>query len=154
MSDDQTPEPVDTPETTQETPAAETKSGKKAKAEKKRNAALLQTDEEAPGPVEAEAPEPAETPAASAPADRTTAAPQASTGAAHDLFQQGVQALLRAEYGAADALFGQALTTYRKQNDRAGQIDTLEQLGHLSFLRGAEAQAQDYYRQASAMRAS
>jgi hypothetical protein len=69
------------------------------------------------------------------------------------LFQQGVQALLRAEYDTADNLFGQALTNYRKQGDRAGQIDVLEQLGHVCFLRGAEAQAQDYYRQAGALRA-
>ncbi len=151
MSDDQTPEQVDTPETTQEAPAAETKSGKKSKAEKKKAVASIPVEEEAPASVPTEVA--AAEAAVSTPADRTEAAPKAIGGAAQDLFQQGVQALLRAEYDAADNLFGQALTNYRKQGDKAGQIDVLEQLGHVCFLRGAETQAQDYYRQASAMRA-
>lgn len=154
MSDDQTPEQTDTPEVNQDVPA-EARPGKKSKADKKKAAAPVQTDEETPAPVpaEAEAAAPIEQPAASAPTDRPAAAPAAAAGADQGLFQQGVQALLRADYDTADNLFGQALTSYRKQGDRAGQIDVLEQLGHVCFLRGAEAQAQDYYRQANAMRA-
>ncbi len=152
MSGDQTPEQADTLDTTQEAPTAETKSGKKSKAEKKKAAASLHVEEEtpAPAPVDVAVVEPA----VSAPTDRPTAAPAASGGVAYDLFQQGVQALLRAEYDTADNFFGQALTTYRKQGDKAGQVDVLEQLGHVCFLRGAVAQAEDYYRQASTMRAS
>jgi hypothetical protein len=150
MSDDQT----DTPEVTQDAPAVEAKPGKKSKADKKK-AAVLQAEEAVaePAPAEAEAAAPTEQSAASAPTDRPAAAPPVASGATSDLFQQGVQALLRADYDAADNFFGQALTDYRKQSNRAGQIDVLEQLGHICFLRGAEAQAQDYYRQASAMRA-
>ncbi len=148
MSDDQTPERTDTPETNHDTPVAETKSGKKAKADKKKSAAA------APVPAEAEATVSEEQPAAGAPTDRPVAAPTAVARAGQDLFQQGVQSLLHGEYDAADTLFGQALTTYRKQDDRAGQIDVLEQLGHLCFLRGAEAQAREYYQQAGLMRAT
>src|SRR5512135_171084 len=111
MSDDQTPEQVDTPETNQEAPAAETKSGKKSKAEKKKAAASIPVEEEAPAPGVAEAA--VTEPAVSASTDRAVAAPHVPGGAAQDLFQQGVQALLRAEYDAADNLFGQALTNYR-----------------------------------------
>jgi hypothetical protein len=153
MSDDQTPEQTDTPEVPPGASAAEAKSGKKAKADKKKAAIPIPADEAASVLAESQAAAPIEPLADTAPADQPAVAPAAATGAAQDLFQQGVQALLRAEYDAADNLFGQALTTYRKQGDRAGQIDVLEQLGHVCFLRGAEAQAQDYYRQAGAMRA-
>jgi len=153
MSDEPKPED-EVPVPDQEAPA-ETKSGKKSKADKKKAAAQTQTDEEAPAPVpaESEAAEPVDQLPASTLADRPAAAPPAASGGAQDLFQQGIQALLRGEYDAADNLFGQALTTYRKQGDRAGQIDVLEQLGHLCFLRGAEAQAREYYQQANLMRA-
>ncbi|HSD83879.1 MAG TPA: tetratricopeptide repeat protein [Anaerolineae bacterium] len=154
MSDDQTPEQSETPETNHEAPAAETRSGKKSKAEKRKAAALAQADEEAPAssPVQSEEAKPAESPAASVPADRSAAAPANNGGAAQDLFEQGVQALLRGEYDTAETHYGQALTLHRKAGNQAGQIAVLEQLGHLCFLRGAEAQAQDYYRQAGAMR--
>ena len=69
-----------------------------------------------------------------------------------DLFQQGIQSILRWEYDAADNFFRQALTHYRQNGDHAGQIDVLEQLGHLCYLRGAEAQAREYYQQAGLMR--
>jgi hypothetical protein len=155
MSDDQTPEQTEELETNQEAPAAETRPGKKSKAEKRRAAAAAQADEDAPAssPVDSEAEKPAEPPAASAPADRAAAAPRNAGGAAQDLFEQGVQALLRGEYDVAETHYGQALTLHRKVGNQAGQIAVLEQLGHLCFLRGAEAQAQDYYRQAGAMRA-
>ena len=142
MSDEPTPE-AEVQDVVPETPT-ETKAGKKAKADKKKpitqshpeeSQAAAQSDVEASGAIE---PPPAEAP----PADRND-----------DLFQQGVQSLLRGEYDAADNLFGQALTHYRKQGDQAGQIDVLEQLGHLCFLRGAEAQAREYYQQAGLMRA-
>jgi hypothetical protein len=119
----------------------EAKPGKKSKADKKKPIAAPQPEAdqaaavEASGTIEPEAVE-------AAPSDRDD-----------DLFQQGIQSLLRGEYDAADNLFGQALTNYRKQGDRAGQIDVLEQLGHLCFLRGAEAQAREYYQQAGLMRA-
>ncbi len=69
-----------------------------------------------------------------------------------ELFEQGVQALLRAEYDAADDFFGQALANSRKNGDQAGQVAALEQLGHLCYLRGAIPQAQDYYQQAGSLR--
>jgi len=141
MSDEPTPEAE-----AQEVPV-EAKPGKKPKVDKKKpieppqsegDQAAANAAVEASGAIET----PAATAHASAPADRDD-----------DLFQQGVRALLRGEYDAADNLFGQALTNYRKQGDQAGQIDVLEQLGHLCFLRGAEAQAREYYQQAGLMRA-
>ena len=92
-------------------------------------------------PIESPAPEPVVTTEKAAPSDRDD-----------DLFQQGVQSLLRGEYDAADNFFGQALIVYRKNGDQASQIDVLEQLGHLCYLRGAEAQAREYYHQAGLMR--
>ena len=142
MSDEPTPE-AEVQDVVPETPT-ETKAGKKAKADKKKPTAQSHAEEsqaaanaavEASGAIE---PPPAEAPSA----DRND-----------DLFQQGIQALLRGEYDAADNFFGQALTTYREQDNRAGQIDVLQQLGHLCFLRGAEAQAREYYQQAGLMRA-
>ena len=155
MSDDQTPEQSETPETNQEAPAAETRPGKKSKAEKRRTAAATQADEEAlvSSPTHTEEEKSVEPPAVSAPADRAVAASGNTGGAAQDLFEQGVQALLRGEYDTAETHYGQALTLHRKAGNQAGQIAVLEQLGHLCFLRGAEMQAQDYYQQASAMRA-
>jgi TolA-binding protein len=156
MSDDQTPEQTDTPEANHDAPSVEAKSGKKGKADKKKVAAPISTNEEsaAPPQAESEAAAPIEPPAASIPTDQPAAVPTAASGVGPDLFQQGVQALLRADYDTADTLFGQALSTYRKQDDRTGQIDVLEQLGHLCFLRGAEAQAREYYHQAGLMRAA
>ena len=140
MSDEPTPEAQ-----VQEVPV-EAKPGKKPKADKKKpieprqseeSQVAAQGDAEASGEIE---PPPAAVEAP--PTDRDD-----------DLFQQGIQSLLRGEYDAADNLFGQALTNYRKQGDRVGQIDVLQQLGHLCYLRGAEAQAREYYQQASLMRA-
>ncbi len=142
MSDEPTPE-VEAQEAAPEL-LTETKPSKKTKADKKKpiepppsegdQAAAPATDQSAP---------PAEAPAVeAAPADRD-----------EGVFQQGVQALLRGEYDAADNYFGQALSTYRKQGDKAGQIDVLQQLGHLCYLRGSEAQAHEYYHQANLMRA-
>ena len=155
MSDDQTPEQPETPETNQEAPVAEARPGKKSKAEKRKAAAAAQADEEVPAAsaTSLEEVEPAESPVASTPTDRSEATRGAVGGAAQSLFEQGVQALLRGEYDTAETHYGQALTLHRKAGDQAGQIAALEQLGHLCFLRGAEAQAQDYYRQASALRA-
>ncbi|CAG0933331.1 hypothetical protein TFLX_03002 [Thermoflexales bacterium] len=156
MSDDQTAEQSETPETNQEAPAAETRPGKKSKAEKRKAAAAAQADEEAPvsSPAQASAVESVEPPATHAPADQAAAAPSEANGAAQNLFEQGVQALLRGEYDTAEIHYGQALTLHRKAGNQAGQIAALEQLGHLCFLRGAEAQAKDYYQQAGALRAS
>jgi hypothetical protein len=145
MSDEPKPED-ELPVSERETPA-EVKSGKKAKADKKKPAAPAMIEA---GPVvsaPAEASEPGEKPAEPA----TGVAAQVDRN--DDLFQQGVQALLRGEYDAADNFFGQALALYRKNDDRTGQLSALEQLGHLCFLRGAEAQAQEYYGQAGALRA-
>lgn len=152
MSDEPTSED-EVHEVEQEAPV-EAKSGKKAKADKKKSIAHTQPKEdqavakavaETSGVIET--PQAAtETPAVvsnveTAPADRND-----------DLFRQGVQSLLHGEYDAADNFFGQALTNYRKQGDQTGQIDVLEQLGHLCYLRGAEAQAREYYQQAGLMR--
>jgi hypothetical protein len=125
---------------------AEAKPGKKAKAAKKKGAEP-QTEE---APAEATTAEAATANAATA--EAPPAAPAAAAG--DDIFAKGVQALLHADYTAADNFFGQALTNSRKNGDQAGQVAALEQLGHLCFLRGAEAQAQDYYRQAGQLRAA
>ena len=156
MSDDQTPEQNEAPETNQETPLAETRPGKKSKAERRRAAALAQADEDATvsSSAHSEAAQSAEPPAASTPADRSGGVSGESKSAAQNLFEQGVQALLRGEYDTAETHYGQALTLHRKAGDRAGQIAALEQMGHLYFLRGAEAQARDYYQQAGALRAN
>jgi hypothetical protein len=152
MSDE--PTPVDeVPET-----PTEAKPGKKSKADKKKPIEPPQREGDQAVAVEASgAIKPAS--AAEPPIAESSAAiePAAAEAAPSDrddgVFQQGIQSLLRGEYDAADNLFGQALTDYRKQGDRAGQIDVLEQLGHLCFLRGAEAQAREYYQQAGLMRA-
>jgi hypothetical protein len=145
MLDEQTPEPI------QETLSTEAKAGKKSKADKKKPIAQAQPEEDQAAAVEASdavesLPAATETPDGtanvSAPVDRDD-----------DLFQQGVQSMLRGEYDAADNLFGQALLICRKQGDQAGQIDVLEQLGHLCYLRGSEAQAREYYQQAGLLRA-
>ncbi len=129
----------------QETPVTEAKPGKKAKAVKKKLIAAQPSEEEvAAASAVVEASEPIETSVA--------AKVEAQSDQHNELFEQGVQSLLRGEYDAADNFFGQALTDYRKQGDQAGQISVLEQLGHLCFLRGAEAQAREYYQQAGAMR--
>lgn len=146
MTDEPKPED-EVPEVEQEA-QAEAKPGKKAKSAKKK-AAEPQADE-----VQAEAMPAEETPAESeVPVVETgtaEASPSASIG--DEAFAQGVQSLLRAEYDAADNYFGQVLTNSRKNGDQAGQVAALEQLGHLNFLRGAEAQAQDYYQQARQLR--
>jgi len=136
MSDEPTPEAE-----VQEVPV-EVKLGKKAKADKKKPIEPPQPEGDQAAVEASGAIEPAPAAEQPAPADRND-----------DLFQQGIQSLLRGEYDAADNLFGQALTNYRKQGDRAGQIDVLQQLGHLCYLRGAEAQAREYYQQAGLMRA-
>ena len=152
MSDEPTPEAE-----VQEIPV-EAKPGKKSKADKKKPIASAQPEGDQAATVEASgAIEPS--PAAEASAVESSAAIELAATEApsaardDDPFQQGIQSLLRGEYDAADNLFGQALTNYRKQGDRAGQIDVLQQLGHLCYLRGAESQAREYYQQASLMRA-
>lgn len=131
---------------------AEAKPGKKAKSAKKK--ATEPQSEEAQVETEpaSEASAPAEATAEAQPAAKATG--KSSTGAEDDVFTQGVQALLRSDYAAADNFFGQALTTSRKSGDHVGQADALEQLGHLCFLRGAEALAQDYYQQARQLRSA
>jgi TolA-binding protein len=152
MSDEPTPED-EVHEVEQET-SVEAKSGKKAKADKKKSIAHTQPKED-----QAVVKAAAETSGA---IEMRQAATETPTAAAEDgapvdrnddLFQQGVQSMLRGEYDAADNLFGQALLIYRKQGDQAGQIDVFEQLGHLCYLRGAEAQAREYYQQAGLLRA-
>ena len=152
MSDEPTPvdEVLEAP--------VEAKPSKKSKADKKKPIAQSQSEEDQAAAVEASgAIEPA--PAVEPPVEENRAAiePVATEAPPPDrddaVFQQGIQALLRGEYDAADNLFGQALTTYREQENRAGQIDVLQQLGHLCFLRGAEAQAREYYQQANLIRA-
>jgi hypothetical protein len=61
---------------------------------------------------------------------------------------------LRGAYTEAENLYSQALTLRQKSGDRAGQVEILEQLGHLAFLRGRDSaqSAQEYYRQARAVR--
>ena len=153
MSDEPTPED-EVHEVEQET-SVEAKSGKKAKADKKKSIAHTQPKEDqAVAKATAEPSDVIETPQAASEtpsvASSTESEPPADRN--DDLFQQGVQSMLRGEYDAADNLFGQALLIYRKQGDQAGQIDVLEQLGHLCYLRGAQAQAREYYQQASLMR--
>jgi outer membrane biosynthesis protein TonB len=152
MSDEPTPDAE-----TQEVPV-EAKPGKKPKADKKKPIEPSQPEGDQAAPVEASGaiePPPAAEPAiaAGSAAIGSAAAESAPSDRDDDVFQQGIQALLRGEYDAADIFFGQALITYRAQDNRAGQIDVMEQLGHLCFLRGAEAQAREYYQQAGLMRA-
>ncbi len=163
MSDEPTPED-EVHEVEQEAPV-EVKSSKKSKADKKKPIAHTQPKEDqavakaAAEPSGAiETPQAAEMPAVvsnveAVPAARAAAKDGAPADRKDDLFQQGVQSLLHGEYDAADNCFGQALTNYRKQGDQTGQIAVLEQLGHLCYLRGAEAQAREYYQQAGLMRA-
>ncbi len=157
MSDEPKPEEA-VQDVEQETPA-EAKPGKKAKVAKKKSAesqaeaSATADTSEAPAPT-AEGPASAE---ASAEPMTTLESVAVSSGSpppagASGPFEQGVQALLRADYDGADNFFGQALTNSRKNGDQAGQIAALEQLGHLCYLRGAIPQAQTYYQQASAMR--
>ncbi len=157
MSDEPTPEN----EVEQEAPV-EAKSGKKTKADKKKpmahthpkeDQAVAKAAAETRGAIET--PQAAtETPAVVSNVETAAAKDGAPVDRNDDLFQQGVQSLLHGEYDAADNFFGQALTHYRKNGDQAGQIDVLEQLGHLCFLRGATAQAREYYQQAGLMRAA
>ena len=150
--------------------AEEARPGKKSKAAKKKAAAESLPEEE---PAVALVAEPLAPPAV-APVAELIAPPAVAPVAAPlappvpepvvtkekidqaeqvaDLFQQGIQSILRWEYDAADNFFRQALTHYRQNGDHAGQIDVLEQLGHLCYLRGAEAQAREYYQQAGLMR--
>jgi len=136
------PEPVATPEKAEQTeepvaePIAQPAPEPVVTPEK-----AEQTEEPVAEPIAQPAPEPVAT---------TEKSQQANQD--NDLFQQGIQSLLHWEYDAADNFFRQALTAYRKQGDQAGQIDVLEQLGLLCFLRGAEAQTREYYRQAGLMR--
>ena len=143
MSDEPKPEEV-VQEVEQET-TAEVRPGKKAKVAKKKAAEPQPEEAQAETALTTEAPAQAEAP----PAETADSAP---AKAGDDVFAQGVQALLRAEYDAADNFFGQALTNSRKHGDQAGQVAALEQLGHLCYLRGAIPQAQEYYQQASSMR--
>jgi hypothetical protein len=155
MSDEPTPEAE-----AQEVPV-EAKPGKKPKADKKKPIEPHQSEEsQVAAQADAEASDEIEPPPATKPpiAESSAAIEPAPAHAAptdrdDDMFQQGIQSLLRGEYDAADNFFGQALTTYREQENRAGQIDVLQQLGHLCFLRGSEAQAREYYQQANLMRA-
>jgi hypothetical protein len=144
MSDEPKPED-EVPVLDQETPA-EAKPSKKSRADKRKPAAQAAPEEEKAVSAPAEAREPGETSAEPA----TVVAAQVDRNG--DLFQQGVQALLRGEYDAANSFFGQALTIYRTNRDQAGQVAVLEQLGHLCYLRGTEVQAREYYRQAGLMR--
>ena len=121
MSDEPTPED-EVHEVEQET-SVEAKSGKKAKADKKKSIAHTQPKEdqavakaaaETSGAIET--PQAAtETPAVASSVETAPASPAAAKDGApadrnDDLFQQGVQSMLRGEYDAADNLFGQALT--------------------------------------------
>lgn len=137
MSDEPRPED-EVPAVEPETPS-EAKPAKKAKAEKKKAAS-------------AAAPDNAEETTGAAPTDRVVEAPAVAVAEtstqADEFFQQGVQSLLRGDYDAAEIAYGQALTLRQKSADRAGQVAVLRQLGHLAFLRGAEAAARDYYQQA------
>jgi hypothetical protein len=141
-----------TPEAEVQEAQVEVKPGKKAKADKKKPIEPSQPEGDQAAPVEASGAIEPPPDAESSPAIKPAAAEAAPSDRDDDVFQQGIQALLRGEYDAADNLFGQALTAYRKQGDQSGQIDVLEQLGHLCFLRGAEAQAREYYQQANLMR--
>jgi len=149
MSDEPTPEAE-----VQEVPV-EAKPGKKPKADKKKPIEPRQSEEsQVAAQADAEASGEIELPVVESSATiKPASADAAPTDPDDDMFQQGIQSLLRGEYDAADNFFGQALTTYREQDNRAGQIDVLQQLGHLCFLRGAEAQACEYYQQAGLMRA-
>jgi len=144
-------------ESSQELPPVEAKPGKRSKAGKKRTAVESQPEEEQPQ-TEPEAKETAPQADKVTPVEpKPQAVPTASetgdqAGVARDLFAQGIQSLLRGEYDASENQLGQALTIQQKLGDRTGQIEVLEQLGHLCYLRGAVVQAQEYYRQASAMR--
>jgi len=171
MSDEPTQDQDKVPEIELE-PAAveEAKPSKKPRVAKKKTAAESLPEQEpalepVAEPTTSPAPEPvAELPTPPAPepvaeptvppAPEPVATPEKidQTERDDDLFQQGVQSLLRSEYAAADNFFGQALIVCRKNGDQAGQIDVLEQLGHVCYLRGAEAQAREYYRQAGLMR--
>ena len=137
-------------ESSQELAPVEAKPGKKPKAGKKRTTVESQpepeTQEAAPQADEAT---PVEQKPQAAPAATETGG---QAGAARDLFTQGIQSLLRGEYDASENQLGQALTIQQKLGDRTGQIEVLEQLGHLCYLRGAVGQAQEYYRQASVLR--
>jgi outer membrane biosynthesis protein TonB len=146
-----------TQESSQEPAPVEARPGKRSKASKKRTAVESQPEEEQP---QAEP----ETQEATPQADEATpveqkpqAAPAATetdgqAGAARDLFTQGIQSLLHGEYDASENQLGQALTIWQKLGDRAGQIEVLEQLGHLASMRGETQSAQEYYRQASVLR--
>ena len=149
MSDDQNQDQNEVQELEPET-SGSTKSSKKSKANKKKAMA------EAPSEEEYSAPE-AVADTAATDGDSAEAAPapkgQDKNDRASTLFEQGVQSLLHGEYDTAETLYGQALTLRRKAGDQAGQIAILEQLGHLCYLRGAEAQAREYYQQANLLRA-
>jgi hypothetical protein len=138
-----------TPDAGLQAVAVEARPGKKSKADKKKPIEPPQSEEsQVAAQVDAEAIGEIEPPVV-----ESSTAIESPADQDDDMFQQGIQSLLRGEYDAADNLFGQALTNYRKQGDRAGQIDVLQQLGHLCYLRGAEAQAREYYQQANLMRA-
>ena len=151
MSDEQTPDRPEAPESLQEAPPTEMKSGKKSKAEKKR-AAQAAEEEKAPLSAVLEASEANQPAVAAAPTDRPGVEPNGSMAMAQSLFEQGVQALLRGEYDDAENHYRQALNLRRKLGDKTGQVATLEQLGHLYYLRGSQTQAQEYYQQADQMR--
>jgi hypothetical protein len=145
-----------TQESNQELAPVEAKPGKRSKAGKKRAAVESQPEEEQPQ-AEPETQEAAQVDEATPVEQKPQAAPAATetddqAGAARDLFTQGIQSLLRGEYDASENQLGQALIIRQKLGDRAGQIEVLEQLGHLCYLRGTAEQAQEYYRQAGAMR--
>jgi TolA-binding protein len=151
MSDEQSQEPAVVSELEA---SEEARPGKKVKATKKKAVEPQSEETQAEAPVitlAATSTQPAAEAALSVSATDATDSPPSDRN--DDLFQQGVQSLLRGEYDAADNFFGQALMIYRKNGDQPGQIAVLEQLGHLCYLRGAEVQAREYYQQAGLMRA-
>ena len=143
-------EPIQTETSEQEPAPAEPRPGKKSKADKKKPAATTRPETEQP-PVEPES-EPKGKPELEPAPVSPPIVSDKRTSTARDPFEQGIQCLLRGAYAEAENLYSQALTLRQQAGDRAGQVEVLEQLGHLAFLRGETQPAQEYYRQASVLR--
>ncbi len=143
-------EPIQTNASDPEPAPAEPRPGKKSKADKKKLAATTRAETESP-PVEPESQPTGKPELEPAPAISPLVS-EKQTSTARDPFEQGIQCLLRGAYAEAENLYSQALTLRQQAGDRAGQVQVLEQLGHLAFLRGETQSAQEYYRQASALR--